>query len=335
MESSVSRPDTVNKLRFGVDAAFAMLAGMQLDVFTPLGEGPKTGEEVARAIGVAPGRLRLLLYGLVAAGLLTEKDGRFSNTPEANQFLVKGSPWYMGNMQAVLSSYRWEINLKTAESIRTGVPQAKLDFSNSPQEELETFLRRISVLTVAAAHALLEKYDFSSTKSLADVGSGGAGLALTMAKAYPGMEATAIDLPLVTPIAQKIVQEEGAADRVKVMAANVASGPLPGSYDAAVLRGLLQVLSPEDARRAVKNVSAAIKPGGTIYIIGQILDDSRTSPREAVGFNLIFINRFDTGESYTEKEHREWLSDAGFVDVQRADFLLADEHGLMTARKRK
>ena len=102
-----------------------------------------------------------------------------------------------------------------------------------------------------------------------------------------------------------------------------------------VLRALLQVLSPDDARRAVKNVSAAMKPGGTIYIIGQILDDSRTSPREAVGFNLIFINRFDTGESYTEQEHRDWLSEAGFVDVQRADFLLADEHGLMTARKRK
>ena len=335
MESSVSRPDTVNKLRFGVDAAFAMLAGMQLDVFTPLGEGSKTAEEVARAIGVGPGRLRLLLYGLVVAGLLTEKDERFSNTPEANQFLVKGSPSYMGNMQAVLTSYRWKVNLKTAESIRTGVPQAKLDFSNSPQEELETFLRRINVLTVAAAHALLEKYDFSSTNNLADVGSGGAGLALTMTKACPGMEATAIDLPLVTPIAEKIVKEEGAADRVKVMAADVASGPLPGSYDAAVMRGLLQVLSPEDARRAVKNVSAAMKPGGTIYIIGQILDDSRTSPREAVGFNLTFINRFDTGESYTEQEHRDWLSEAGFVDVKHTDFLLADEHGLMTARKRK
>jgi hypothetical protein len=31
----------VNKLRFAADAAFAMLAGMQLDVFTPLQGGPK------------------------------------------------------------------------------------------------------------------------------------------------------------------------------------------------------------------------------------------------------------------------------------------------------
>ena len=43
MEGPVTRPDTVNKLRFAADSAFAILAGMQLDVFTPLKGGPQTG----------------------------------------------------------------------------------------------------------------------------------------------------------------------------------------------------------------------------------------------------------------------------------------------------
>ena len=127
MENSLPRPETVNKLRSAADAAFAMLAGMQLDVFTPLKGGPMTAEDIAHAIGVAPTRLRLLLYSLVAAGLLTEQDGRFSNTPEANQFLVKGDPSYIGNRHALLSN-RWTANLKTAESIRSRVPQAKARF---------------------------------------------------------------------------------------------------------------------------------------------------------------------------------------------------------------
>ena len=84
MESPDVRADTISKLRFAADAAFAMLAGMQLDVFTPLKGGAMTAEEIASAMGVRSGRLRLLLYSLVAAGLLTEKDGRFSNTPESN-----------------------------------------------------------------------------------------------------------------------------------------------------------------------------------------------------------------------------------------------------------
>ena len=331
-ETSVRVPKTINKLRSAADAAFAMLAGMQLDVFTPLKNSPLTAEEIAACIGVAPARLRLLLYCLVAAELLIEHGGKFSNTPEANQFLVKGAPSYIGNKHASIAQ-RWSSCLKTAESIRTGVPQANLDFSNSPPDELEKFLRNINANTVPAARTLLDKFDFSSTETLVDVGSGGAGLAITITKAYPHIKTTAIDLAQVVPIARKIVEEEGLRDRIDVIAANVVSGPPPGAYDAAVLKGLLHVLSPGDARLAVKNIGAAVKPGGRIFIISQILDDSRISPSEAVWFNLAFINAYAAGESYTESEHRDWLTEAGFVAIERADFLL-DGSGLIAARKR-
>jgi DNA-binding IclR family transcriptional regulator len=52
-----------------------MLAGIQLDVFTPLQNGPLTVKQIADAIGGGSARLRLLLYALVAAGLLTEQNG--------------------------------------------------------------------------------------------------------------------------------------------------------------------------------------------------------------------------------------------------------------------
>ena len=208
MERPVPRPDTVNKLRFAADSAFAMLAGMQLDVFTPLKGGPQTADDIARAIGVAPTRLRLVLYSLAAAGLLVEEHGRFSNTPEADQFLVKGGPSYIGDWHATFSN-RWVRNLKIAESIRAGAPLAKLDFSNSPQEDLEKYFRRINQLTIAAAYALLERYDFSSTKTLADVGCGAAGIAVTVAKARPHIQATAIDVPQVAPIAQRSWTRKG------------------------------------------------------------------------------------------------------------------------------
>src|SRR5690242_5091421 len=127
-------PETINRLRAAADSAFAMLAGIQLDVFTPLRNGPMTADQIAAAIGVSPQRLRLLLYCLVAAELLIEKGGKFSNTPEANEFLVKGNPGYIGNRQASMAN-RWAASLKTAESIRTGVPQQNLDFSNSSPDE--------------------------------------------------------------------------------------------------------------------------------------------------------------------------------------------------------
>ena len=211
-------------------------------------------------------------------------------------------------------------NLKIAESIRAGKPVAKLDFSNSPQEELEKYFRRINLLTVAAAHSLLERYDFSSTTTLADVGCGAAGIALTVTNAYPHIQATAIDLPQVVPITQKIIDSEGATKRVRVLTADVLSGSLPGTYDMVVLRAILQVLSSEDARLAVKNIAPALQRGGTFYIVGQIRRTTLTSPPEALGFNLTSISQFDSGESYTEQEHRSWLSEAGFTDIEVFEF---------------
>ena len=313
---------------------FAMLAGMQLDLFTPLQHGPMSTEQIADAIGVAPTRLPLLLYALVAAGLLNEENGHFSNTPEAQRFLVKGLPSYMGNMQGQLAN-QWRDKLKTAASLQAGVPQAFRDFSKSPQEEVEAFLRRLHGGTVATAYELAELYDFSSVTTLMDVGGGGGGLAIGFTRACPHLQATVIDLPEVTPITQKIVDEEGSADRVAIRSADVVSGPIQGRYDVAVLRALLQVLSAEEARRAIYNIHAALNPGGAIYIVNQILDNSRTSPPEAVGFNLNFINTYEAAESYTEDEHRTWLSEAGFVNIERANFLLGGGYGLMTARKRK
>ncbi len=156
---------------------------------------------------------------------------------------------------------------------------------------------------------------------------------MTVAQYCPNLQVTAIDLPEITPITQRIVNEENAAARVNVMAADVLGGPLPGSYDIAVLRALLQVLSAPDARRAIKNTAAALNPGGQMFIIGQILDDSRISPSESVGFNLNFINSFDAGEAYTEGEHRKWLSEAGFVEIEHPSYTLAGGNGLITAQK--
>lgn len=333
MESPVPRPDTINALRFGADHAFAMLAGMQLEVFTPLQHGPLTAEQIAEAIGVAPTRLPLLLYALVAAGLLTVQDGHFANTPEAQHFLVKDTPAYMGNLQGQFTN-DWGVRINTAASLRTGIPQAHVDFSHSPPAALEAFLRRINGRAGTTVYELRKRYDFSSTRTLVDVGGGGGGLALAFTQAFPHLQATVVDLPQVTPITQKIVDEAGATNRVTIQAADVVHSPLPGQYDVAVLQNLLQVLSAEDARRMVQHIGVALNPGGTIYIVGLLLDDTRTSPAVAVGFNLSCINRYSTGESYTEHEHRSWLREAGFVDIERAAFLLAGGRGLITARKR-
>src|SRR5262245_58916593 len=119
----VVRPEKIERLAMAVYPSFAMLAGMELDVFTTLSDGPLTGLQVASTLGVDPIRLKPLLYALVTAGLLTVDGERLDNTPEASQFLVRGRPDYVG-MRHHAYRRRWQTVFRTAESIRTGVSEA-------------------------------------------------------------------------------------------------------------------------------------------------------------------------------------------------------------------
>jgi hypothetical protein len=113
--------------------------------------------------------------------------------------------------------------------------------------------------------------------------------------------------------------------------------PVPGTYEVAIVRELLQVLSAADAQQVLQHIGVALTPGGRLFSIGQMLDNTHTTPLEAVGFNLIVLNTFYAGESYTESEHRAWLHAAGFGDVVREPFLLRDGFGsgLVMAHKRE
>jgi hypothetical protein len=120
--TSVERPEKIERLAMAVYPSFAMLAGMELDVFTTLKDGPLTGLQIAATLGVDPIRLHPLLYALVVADLLTVDGERFHNTPEAGHFLVRGRPDYIG-MRHQAYRRRWQTVLGSAESIRTGVSE--------------------------------------------------------------------------------------------------------------------------------------------------------------------------------------------------------------------
>jgi hypothetical protein len=150
-------------------------------------------------------------------------------------------------------------------------------------------------------------------------------------EAHPHICATIADLPAMTPITQRSVREAGFSERVQVVTAYLVEGTLDGSYDAVIMKSFIQVLNPDQARRALANIHRVTEPGGTVYILGAVLDESRLSPPEAVASSLNFLNVYDGGQSYTEGEYREWLTEAGYVDVGRV--VTSSGSSIVTARK--
>jgi SAM-dependent methyltransferase len=303
---------------------------MELDLFKPLKDGPLTIEQLADAMDVQADKLRPLLYALVVAGLLTVEDDRFSNTIEADHYLVSGKPAYLGGLQGLTSS-NWSRMLETAGTIRDGGPLEEVDYHSKSRDELVELFRGLYPGALLDANRLMEHYDFSTYRKLLDVGGGSGGLAIAMVQAYPYLKATVIDLPLVTSITRQFVEEANASDRVEVLTADAIRDALSGSYDVVVARHLIQILSEDDSRALLNNLVSVLRPGGVIHLVGWVLDNSRVSPQNIVGYNLVLLTAYEDGQAYTEQEYHNWMTEAGFVEIERV--VMPDGASILTARK--
>lgn len=309
-----------------------MLAGMQLDVFTPLKDRPMKADCLASILKVKESKLSPLLYSLVSANLLTVENGFFSNTIEANTFLVKDLPAYMGGLNEFFNDL-WHATLQTAESIRTGEPKAKHNWYTLPEEELLKYFRSQYPACIRSGIFLAQKFDLSESKYLIDVGGGSGGLAVGICSICPKIEAAVADLPEVASFSNQFISESGLSDRITTMGVDLIKSKLEGRYDVAVLRALIQVMKPEHARKILKNVFQALEPGGQILILGMILDNKRLSPTAPMAFSLIFLNMYEEGGVYTEKQYHDWLKEAGFTNISIELGATPEGGGIVSARK--
>jgi len=327
------RVDIFLQLRDSVKPAYAVLAGIQLDLFTVLGEGARTADEIATLLGADAGKLEALLNVLVLAEFLTRTRDQFENSRVAEKFFVRGGSQYAGDMIRTLPDW-WTPVLSTADSVATGVAQAKLDYTSMLPDELEAHFESFYRQSLAAGEALASRYDFTECRQLLDVGGGTGGVTIGITAAYPSLRATLVDLPTVTPVTQRYVAESDSAERISIVSADAVEQPLEGMFDAAIMSAFMPVLGPTQICQALHHVSQSMEPGGTLYVTdGGVLDDSRLAPVPAVHNDLWFVNVFDEGRSHPEEDRRKWLTDAGFEAIERD--VLPNKWVVLVARKLK
>lgn len=113
-------PGLIYDLYTGVFRPQIVRLALQLDVFTPLVDGPADAATVARACGCSQAGIAHLLDVLVGVGALTRHEGRYALTPSAAAFLVRGRPTYTGDLiLAWTGPAMWE---SAARAVRTGQP---------------------------------------------------------------------------------------------------------------------------------------------------------------------------------------------------------------------
>jgi hypothetical protein len=75
------------------------------------------------------------------------------------------------------------------------------------------------------------------------------------------------------------------------------------------------------------SVHQALKPGGTIYIQADSVDDSHLTPEHSVFWGAIYVAIYEHGQLLTVQEYRDLVIKAGFEDFE------LDADRIITARK--
>jgi hypothetical protein len=182
-------PTVINSHLANVYPALAVMAGMELEVFTAIGDTGDTIDAIAMKLNVQPLKLRPLLYALACANLLRVKEPLFFNTEEAKEFLIKGKKRYIGSMHSAYSDL-WSATMHTADSIKTGSPRAGHDFSTMTPEELRAFVKELDAGASASARRLYKEFDMMRFRTLLDEGGSSGGLAIALSKLCPMMQLT-------------------------------------------------------------------------------------------------------------------------------------------------
>lgn len=318
----------------------ALASAHELDLFTRLSEaGGMTISEVAEGFELHPRPAEMLLTGCAALGLLEKEADRYRNSPLAEEFLVRGKPYFFGGFIQMLDQRLYPGWGKLTEAIRTNRPttwnpdtQSSL-FDGEDPAMLTLFWEAMHSLSTFTARVLADADDLSGYKRLLDVGGGSGAYDIELCKHYPGLRSTVYDLPFVTEIAAGKVAEAGLADRIETVAGDFfVDDQFPPGHDLILFSMIMHDWSEAKDRDLLRKAYEALPSGGGVMITELLVNDEKTGPAPAALMSLNMLIETE-GRNYTPAEYGGWLTDVGFTGIRTVWFDAPGANGVVIARK--
>ena len=242
-EKLLETSEELSRVAFGFMASKAMFAGLHIDLFSLLSEGPKTIDEIANATKVPRNRIMTLSTALSSIGALKYENRRYANSPASEHFLVRGAKYDFGDY------LRYQIDKQMYPFLQQ--LNEVLDGSLNP-EQVDSYAHWMSdgdqaTLYSESQHAgslgpgqtLARTVNLSKAERLLDVGGGTGAMTISLCKAYPNLTSTIIDFPNVAEIGWRFISEVNLVNRVSYVPGNALESTWPTEQDAVLMSYLL------------------------------------------------------------------------------------------------
>lgn len=325
-EEAIS-PKKILDTGFGFWSSKVLLTAVEMGVFTVLSNKTMTGKELGAALKLHPRGIYDFFDTLVSLGFL-RRDGngpgaQYHNTEETAQFLDKNKPHYVGGILEMASQRLYKFWHDLPDALRTGKPQNEIKHSQKSMFEelyddlprLEQFMGAMTGISRGNFQALAEKFDFSKYKTLCDVGGATGILSIIVARKFKHLQCASFDLPQVAPIALKHIEQDGLADRVKVVSGDFFKDKLP-KVDVITMGMILHDWDLANKKHLIRAAYEALPEGGALIAVENIIDDERRENTFGLLMSLNMLIEFGDAFDFTFAEYTDWCREAGFKDFE-------------------
>jgi len=309
--------EELNRLMLGVAVSRAICTVAELGVADHIAD--RTAVPVAtlaQKTGTHERSLHRVLRLLASRGLFRETSpGAFEHTPLSFALREDAEGSYRAGARMFHRFFpAWDA---LDHSIRTGAPGFDRAFG-SPLFDFVMANPAVGPLLDAGMSsfhgyetaAMLDAYDFSGVKTLADIGGGNGSLLTGALKRYPAMRGILFDLGHVVGRAQTNLRAAGLAERCEVIEGSFFE-TVPAGADAYLFRHIIHDWTDEQSLQILGHCRRAIPSDGRLLLVECVVP-AGNDPSASKDFDITMMT-FPGGMERTEPEFKALLDQAGFA----------------------
>jgi len=322
-----ARLEGITPILFGAAAFQQLNAGCEVGLFDLLARRPGLRkEEIGEQLGLQPRATDILLLGTTALRLTEKTGGGYRNCSALEQ-MFHADTWEGFKAIVAFEQYVvYEGQADYTESLRSnsnvGLRRIRgtgrdLYHRLSENPDLErTFYTYMRSWSELSNPLLIKGVDFSRHRKVIDAGGGDAVNAIALAKAYPHLEITVLEIAGTVPIARKRIAEAGLSDRVQAVVCDMFTQDFPAGHDCVLFSHQLVIWTPQENVGLLRRAYDALAPGGHVVVFNSISDNDGNGPLMAALDSVYFAALpAEGGMIYSYGQYEDWLREAGFRDI--------------------
>ena len=295
----------------------------EVGTFAAIAGRGKGTAELASELNLDARALKVHLGMLAAMGLVERREGLWRATAATRTWLHPQADGYTGPLLHRFKSSQ-PMHAQLLQTLRTGdraesygSVAAEWERGEMPPDLAKMITAFMNAHSRASSMAVAQQPLFAGLKSVLDVGGGSGIFAIEMARAWPALHATVLEIDTICTEAAGYIEAAGIAGKVKTHPLNMFTQVWPKGYDAHFFSNIFHDWSDETCRLLARKSLEALPSGGRILLHEILMDDDDCGPLPAAAFSLLMLMG-TKGRQYSLPELRQFLEAAGFSDIEAA-----------------